>query len=203
MNPTYDFTGQVALVTGASSGIGLAAASAFAISGAAVVLADIDQTALDAAVAELAAAGHHVLGIRCDVTDEAQVEAMVSQTVTAFGHLDMAFNNAGIAGLSGDQDSTPSREAHIDRLHAEVRWLPCSPRCADWLRYGIQPDQPGPGLVPGRCSSKAHDREHLGCGGRRVLVSATGPARPSPNTKPTGLPSSAKPSTRPGCSLPT
>jgi hypothetical protein len=39
------------------------------------------------------------------------------------------------------------------------------------LRYGIQPDHPGPGLVPGRCPSKAHDREHLGCGGRRVLVS--------------------------------
>jgi hypothetical protein len=52
-----------------------------------------------------------------------------------------------------------------------LRWLPCSPRCANWLRYGIQPDRPSPGLVPGRCSSKAHDREHLGIGGRRVLVS--------------------------------
>src|SRR5829696_4296977 len=44
-------------------------------------------------------------------------------------------------------------------------------RCANWLRYGVQPDQPGPGLVPDRCVSKAHDREHLGVGGRRVLVS--------------------------------
>ena len=77
-----------------------------------------------------------------------------------------------IADPLGDHDQhDPAREAHIDRLHAELRWLPCSPRCANWLRYGIQPDQPGPGLVPGRCSSKAHDREHLGCGGRRVLVS--------------------------------
>ena len=76
-----------------------------------------------------------------------------------------------IADPLGDRDSDPGREAHIDRLHAELRWLPCSPRCANWLRYGIQPDQPGPGLVPGRCASKAHDREHLGCGGRRVLVS--------------------------------
>ena len=76
-----------------------------------------------------------------------------------------------VADPLGDRDSTPGREAHIDRLHAELRWLPCSPRCANWLRYGIQPDQPGPGLVPGRCTSKAHDREHLGCGGRRVLVS--------------------------------
>jgi hypothetical protein len=76
-----------------------------------------------------------------------------------------------VADPLGDNDSTPGRDAHIDRLHAELRWLPCSPRCANWLRYGIQPDQPGPGLIPGRCASKAHDREHLGCGGRRVLVS--------------------------------
>ena len=76
-----------------------------------------------------------------------------------------------VAGPLGDQDSTPAREVHIDRLHAELRWLPCSPHCANWLRYGIQPDQPGLGLAPGRCTSKAHDREHLGCGGRRVLVS--------------------------------
>lgn len=62
-------------------------------------------------------------------------------------------------------------EAHIDRLHAEVRWLPCSPECANWLRFGIQPRHRGPGLIPGWCLSKAHDREHLGLGGRRVLVS--------------------------------
>jgi hypothetical protein len=62
-------------------------------------------------------------------------------------------------------------EAHIDRLHDEIRWLPCTPECANWLRYGVQPKSPGPGLVPGHCASKAHDREHLGLGGRRVLVS--------------------------------
>ncbi|MGW5239242.1 replication initiator [Monashia sp. NPDC004114] len=62
-------------------------------------------------------------------------------------------------------------ERHIDRLHREVRWLPCSPACANWLRYGIQPKDPGPGLIPGQCPSKAHDRDNLGLGGRRVLVS--------------------------------
>ncbi|WP_298455296.1 replication initiator [uncultured Cellulomonas sp.] len=62
-------------------------------------------------------------------------------------------------------------EAHIDRLHMELRWLPCSPRCANWLRHGVQPMEAGPGLIPGACPSKAHDREHLGLGGRRVLVS--------------------------------
>ena len=62
-------------------------------------------------------------------------------------------------------------EAHIDRLHREVRWLPCSPECSNWIRYGIEPKNAGPGLVPGMCPNKAHDRENLGIGGRRVQVS--------------------------------
>ena len=62
-------------------------------------------------------------------------------------------------------------EAHIDRLHQEVLHLPCSETCANWLRFGIQPKDPGPGLTPGMCPSKAHDRENLGLGGRRVQVS--------------------------------
>jgi hypothetical protein len=62
-------------------------------------------------------------------------------------------------------------EAHIERLHQEVLYLPCSETCANWLRFGIQPKDPGPGLTPGMCPSKAHDRENLGLGGRRVQVS--------------------------------
>ena len=72
---------------------------------------------------------------------------------------------------SNPEHPDPAYEAHIDRLHAEVLYLPCSPQCANWLRYGIQPKDPGPGLVPGMCPSKAHDRENLGVGGRRVQVS--------------------------------
>lgn len=77
-----------------------------------------------------------------------------------------------IAGTFADSDDTdPAYLAHIDRLHAELRWMPCSDHCSNWLRYGIQPKNPGPGLRAGRCPSPAHDRENLGCGGRRVLVS--------------------------------
>jgi NAD(P)-dependent dehydrogenase (short-subunit alcohol dehydrogenase family) len=96
MNPTYDFTGQVALVTGAGSGMGLATAQAFAEAGAAVVLADINDAAVRAAADDLIAAGHQAFGITCDVSDEGQVAAMVERTVATFGRLDMAFNNAGI-----------------------------------------------------------------------------------------------------------
>jgi hypothetical protein len=77
-----------------------------------------------------------------------------------------------IADSYGDPDQlSPARAAHLDRLHQEVRWLPCSSRCWNWLRYGVQPEHPAPGMLPGCCPGKAHRRDHLGCGGRRVLVS--------------------------------
>jgi hypothetical protein len=64
-----------------------------------------------------------------------------------------------------------AQRAHFDRLHAELSTLPCSPTCANWLLYGVQPDGAKPGLVPGRCSGKVHQRATLGFTGRRVLVS--------------------------------
>jgi hypothetical protein len=66
---------------------------------------------------------------------------------------------------------TDAQAAHVDRLVDALRYEPCSPGCANWLRYGIQPDNPRPGMRPGRCKGKAHRREHLGYAGRRVLVS--------------------------------
>src|SRR3954468_6669807 len=96
MSNPLDFSGQVALVTGAASGMGLATAQAFAEAGAAVVLADVKEEAVKAAEQKLAAAGHKAIAVRCDVSDDAQVAAMVDRAVAGFGRLDAAFNNAGV-----------------------------------------------------------------------------------------------------------
>jgi NAD(P)-dependent dehydrogenase (short-subunit alcohol dehydrogenase family) len=116
MNPSYDFTGQVALVTGASSGMGLATAQAFANAGAAVVLADINDQALGAATDELTASGYRALGVTCDVANEDQAAAMVERAVATFGRLDMAFNNAGIQVPPTDAADEPAE--HFDRVNA-------------------------------------------------------------------------------------
>lgn len=96
MNPTYDFGGQVALVTGAGKGMGLATARGFAASGASVVLADLDGTLAEREARRIIEEGGRALGLACDVADEAQVAATIDRAVAAYGRLDMAFNNAGI-----------------------------------------------------------------------------------------------------------
>ncbi len=96
------FENQVALVTGAAAGLGLATAKAFAQAGASVVLADCDEPALRSAAKELPTEDRKLLVIPCDVSDDAQVEAMVAQTVAAFGRLDAAYNNAGVQNILAD-----------------------------------------------------------------------------------------------------
>jgi NAD(P)-dependent dehydrogenase (short-subunit alcohol dehydrogenase family) len=91
---TLMFAGKVALIAGASRGIGAATARAFAQAGASVVLAARDERALDSLVESIRATGGRALAIPTDVGDAASVEQLVHQTVSAFGRLDAAFNNA-------------------------------------------------------------------------------------------------------------
>jgi NAD(P)-dependent dehydrogenase (short-subunit alcohol dehydrogenase family) len=116
MNKNGIFTGKVALVTGAGSGIGLATAKAFAEAGASVVLADIHEEAVRAAAKELIAGGHKALAIRCNVADEAEVAAMVEQTVSTFGRLDAAYNNAGVQSPAVETADASGEE--FDRINA-------------------------------------------------------------------------------------
>ena len=110
------FENKVALVTGAASGLGLATATAFAESGAAVVLADWNETAVQTAANAIAANGHKTLAVTCDVSDDAQVEDMVKQTVAAFGRLDAAYNNAGAQNVLAETADSPRDD--YDRIMA-------------------------------------------------------------------------------------
>jgi NAD(P)-dependent dehydrogenase (short-subunit alcohol dehydrogenase family) len=118
------FENKVALVTGAGSGMGLTTAQMFAAEGAAVVLVDINEAPIRKAAEQLVAAGHKAITIRCDVTDEAQVKGMVAQTVSAFGRLDAAFNNAGVQSLAAETaDATSEEFDRVNAINLRSVWL--------------------------------------------------------------------------------
>src|SRR5881396_2892020 len=91
-----DFTGKVAFVTGAASGIGREAALAFAREGASVVCADVSEQGNQQTARMIEEEGGRALAVRCDVTRADDVKAALDKAIEAFGRLDFAFNNAGI-----------------------------------------------------------------------------------------------------------
>jgi NAD(P)-dependent dehydrogenase (short-subunit alcohol dehydrogenase family) len=129
--------GKVALVTGGSSGIGRATAQIFAREGAKVVVADVQVEGGEETVRFIKAAGGAAIFVKTDVSQPADVEAMVKKTVDTYGRLDCAFNNAGIEGII--QPTVEYSEEHLDRVLAinlKGVWLCMKAELQQMLKQG-------------------------------------------------------------------
>jgi len=105
-----EIAGRVAFISGAASGIGLAIAHALAAAGAKLVLADIDRTALDAAVAELSRGGTETLGVLLDVAEATSWNAAAEATLSRFGDIDILCNNAGVGASRGTLETISDQD---------------------------------------------------------------------------------------------
>ncbi|MBQ2313562.1 MAG: SDR family oxidoreductase [Treponema sp.] len=118
MKNYFDLTGQVALVTGCSTGLGVQMAKALASQGAKIVALARRKEKIDAVAAEIAAAfGVETLAVQCDITDTARVDAAVDQVLSAFGRLDILINNAGTGAVAPAEDITDEQffgEMNVD-----------------------------------------------------------------------------------------
>jgi NAD(P)-dependent dehydrogenase (short-subunit alcohol dehydrogenase family) len=118
------FAGKVALVTGAASGIGRAAALAFARDGAKVVVADIAVGGGEETVRMIEAARGEAIFVEADVSQAAAVEAMVRKAVETYGRVDCAFNDAGTVGeMASTVDCTEDNWEHIINVNLKGVWL--------------------------------------------------------------------------------
>lgn len=109
---TYDFTGKVAIVTGAASGIGAAVAKALAADGASVVLADLDRRGAEDVAEAIVAKGGKAIALETNVADALEVEAMVETAKRTYGGLHLSVNNAGIGGPSAPTGEYPLEGWH-------------------------------------------------------------------------------------------
>ncbi len=121
-----DFIGQVAIITGGASGIGLALTRKLVADGAVVVIADLDERAGERAAAELGGANSAVVFRRCDVTSESEVAELVGFTHRTFGRLDILVNNAGTTVPSTPLWETgPEVVERMWRIHHFAPYLAC------------------------------------------------------------------------------
>ncbi|WP_290782131.1 MULTISPECIES: 3-hydroxybutyrate dehydrogenase [unclassified Exiguobacterium] len=127
--------GDIVLVTGAGSGIGLEISKAFAAAGAKVVVTDVRAEAADEAAASIRAAGHEAVGMTLNVTDEAQVEAVLKQTVEQFGRLDVLINNAGLQHVS------PIEEFPTEKFELMIKIMLTAPFIAIKHAFPIMKEQ--------------------------------------------------------------
>jgi NAD(P)-dependent dehydrogenase (short-subunit alcohol dehydrogenase family) len=129
--------GKVALVTGASSGIGRATALAFAREGAKVVVADVTVEGGEETVAQVKKAGGEAIFVKTDVSKAVEVEALVAKAVATYGRLDCAHNNAGIAGNAKTiVDDTEDNWDRILAINLKGVWLCMKYEIAHMLKQG-------------------------------------------------------------------
>jgi NAD(P)-dependent dehydrogenase (short-subunit alcohol dehydrogenase family) len=112
----FDLTGKVALVTGASKGIGKAIAELYAQAGAQVVVSSRKQDAVDAVVADIKAKGGNALAIACNVSDAAEIQKLIDSTLSAYGTIDILVNNAAANPSFGPVVDTT--ESSFDKIIA-------------------------------------------------------------------------------------
>ena len=139
--PSLRLANQVALVTGASSGIGLAVAKSLADSGASVVVNYIgDAASANAVVADITAAGGTALAIQADVSKEDQVQAMFRQTIEHFGTLHILVANAGIQVDAAFADMTLAQWQKVIDVNLTGQFLCMREAVREFLKRGVQPE---------------------------------------------------------------
>ena len=134
----FDLAGKKALVTGGSVGIGKACATALAMAGAHVAIADIDQKTGEKTAEGLREMGVDSLCVECDVTSKDQVQAMVTTVVEKFGRLDIGINNAGIAILGGDEDLDQAAWDKVIAINLTGAWLCAQAEAQQMIKQGAE-----------------------------------------------------------------
>ncbi|MDG2001830.1 MAG: SDR family NAD(P)-dependent oxidoreductase [Novosphingobium sp.] len=164
MDPLFDFTGKVALVTGGSRGIGYEMVKAFAERGADVIIASRKLEVCEAVAEEVRALGRKAMPISAHVGRWDQCDALIEQAYDAFGHVDILVNNAGMS------PAAPSHEV-TEKLFDSV----------------VNLNFKGPFRLASQIGKRMHDRgEADGVGGCIINVSSSGSMMPLPNTVPYG-----------------
>ena len=132
----FGLAGRKALVTGGAVGIGKACATALALAGADVAIADIDEQTGEKTAEGIRQMGADSIFVKCDVTSKEQVQAMVAETVDRFGRLDIGVNNAGIAILGGDEALDQTAWDKVIAINLTGTWLCCQAEAQQMIRQG-------------------------------------------------------------------
>ncbi len=125
MSTLFDLTGKIAVVTGASSGLGADAARAYAAQGADVALLARRKEKLDAVVKEIEATGHKAFAVQCDVSDEENVKKAIDEVLNHYGKIDILLNNAGVAASGSVENLTVEKWDDSMNINVKGIFLMC------------------------------------------------------------------------------